>query len=99
MRICQGNTKSFLESHSPHLANTEKCSPNTGIVLSVFQRSSFRVLLTTYLTTEETEAQRGQALRQNQQSGAVEEQGAQPRLGHPLGSRLGVRRQCCLSLE
>lgn len=63
--ICHENTESFLESHFPHLANTEKCSPNTGIVLSVFQRSCFWMLLTTYLTTEETEAQRGQELRQN----------------------------------
>lgn len=49
--ICQENAKSFLQSHSLHLTNTKKCLLNPGVVLSVFQRSSYLVSLT-YLITE-----------------------------------------------
>jgi hypothetical protein len=75
--ICQENAKSFLQSSSLHLTNTEKCSLNTGVVLSAFQRSSYLVPLT-YLITEETKGQRGQELQQRWQSSAGRSREASP---------------------
>lgn len=90
--ICQENAKFFLQSHSLHLTNTEKCLLNTGDVLSTLPEiKSSGAARVTYLITKETKVQRGQELQQKGQSSAGRSREASPTQSFS-GIQTGVRR-------